>query len=336
MFSIAHELYATHLEKDVHGRWIVKHSNFFKCGAFSDPVIDYWIEYIYRSAVPVKSDTLESCQKSRVILSHDIDLLRKYRSPFLAYNIKFLVKEVLSFSPKKYWRNCKIIFKKSFSYDPYNSFKFLASVSEANNTKSIFFIMFGRKSYRWDGNYSHKSKDLKNLLSFINGSGHDIGIHFSYKCVDDPEQYVRDLANAYSTLGEHLVLPRISRMHYLRWDTLKSTHYLESCGILEDHTSYYSEFLGFKNGTSHSFSRYCFVNKRISKVQIVPTTLMDTSIYNPRDMSCNYKEILSKVREHFRKVKKVKGIININWHNSELDVFWKRKLYVSIVRLAFE
>lgn len=278
-----------------------------RAGIEQIPVVDWLVSaFGMVLGIPVKKE------KTRYVLTHDIDKIYKYNNFLDAIN---------AFGwPIVYKRNLVWGIRNIFGYidvllgrkkDPYDSYSSLFSFSKIWDKKIVFFMAGGRT--RYDLYDRHYQEDFPEILKKALDAGYLPGIHPSFDTAGKQELLETELAQIEREAGRPIVH---SRQHFLHYFPRKTGRILESSGIKLDATMGYTRKIGFRTGTGFEHSLYDFDQERPYSFQELPLVVMDSSlIHQSADQIEHAIQILSDFLQN-----NAKGTqICFNFHNSTFD-----------------
>ena len=101
--------------------------------------------------------------------------------------------------------------------------------------------------------------------------------------------------------------------------------------IGEDHSLGYTEVMGFSSGTARPFRLYNMQNCNTSKAIFYPLHIMDHSILQGRNKDSDPRKALNDVDEIKRRVQFCGGVLNVHWHNSNVNNRLERAAFESLL-----
>lgn len=322
------ELGRSSSELDEHGRFSAKSSHAFRHGYLHIPIVDLWVNEL---AQLLNLDT--PIRRYQILLTHDVDRPLKYTFKNFKIALYFLIKRSLKLECKEIllFLQSKILTK----YDPYNTFDFIIKNSYQRGLKSWFsFVMNGH--HELDPYYKSSNKFLNRLIEKIIKNGHEVGLHGSYDSLsrDTLKSELQQLTAIVG--GDQYSTGKLAcRMHYLRWNPWTTARQLQKAGLVFDYSCGYADHPGFRCGTCKEFNPYDPLNRETLSIKIIPTILMDVSLWGELYMDLSETDkMLQIARELIDQVKKVNGTFNLLWHNSDLEYHWQKKLYLDILDYA--
>ena len=245
----------------------------------------------------------------RYRMTHDIDLLRKFKSifSFARFNLYYLKNNHGLKSLKNLWSSyLKVI---AFGKRPYEVFDEMLISNDIE--KEIYFLVGGKTSV--DTPLDMKSMAFKKAVDLSLERGYKIGIHPSYDTWKNTELLEIEKQKLEEYLDTDI---RISRQHYLHFSFQKSIEILEKAGIVQDSTIGFNKRIGFRAGTGEQFFLYDFNKDESSKVKEAPLIFMDSSLF----VQSNFKETkFTQIAESFLEENNENSCITFNFHNSRFD-----------------
>jgi hypothetical protein len=194
---------------------------------------------------------------------------------------------------------------------------------------SASYMFIGRRGHRRDGNYRVDDPAVSELMHSLERDGMDIGVHGSYRSLDDP----RSLPQEFDLLRNQGFRPQGNRQHWLRFTLDRLIPALEAAGTSYDTSLGWSDRVGFRAGACFAFPPYDFTDERPANFLEIPLVVMDVSLEFgdvPMPQSDYYErvsEVLSRSRRYGW------GGVAVLWHNTGFgggqipktvgDVFWR-------------
>lgn len=248
-------------------------------------------------------------QKSKIRITHDIDLITKFKSPlsFLRFNA-YYIKNWRGFnSIRQLWGSySRCVFKNEKPYDVFDSL-LLKNPGE----KEIYFLIGGNTPV--DTPLDTKSEIFINAVKLSKERGYKIGIHPSYATWKDLNLFKSEKEILEQIIGDEIT---ISRQHYLHFSFDNTIEILQSAGIQQDSTLGYNRRLGFRAGTGVGFKIYNLKSDESTEIIEKPLSLMDSSLFEESGFkSDKYTEIA----EQFINTNEYDSEITCNFHNSRFD-----------------
>lgn len=303
-------------EVDKHQRYKAENSIAYKNGFLEKPVVNEYAQLLKELIEQRYPELKFPITEFSVVPTIDIDNAYAYKYKGLVFHIGSMVKKLLSLKFHLVLAHLKTIF--DVKNDPYNSYVKQESVHKELALKAVYFFLVGPKG-KYDRNLSLKSLGLRTLIKKINVENH-VGIHPSYGSNSDLKKVCFEKQGLESVLG-HKVLK--SRQHFLKMQIPKTYHVLEKAGVTDDYTMGYASDIGFRASISSVYSFYFLSEERESNLRVHPFCVMDATLKYYKNISP--KSTVDLLRPMFNSVKKVKGEINVLFHNESIGakLHWK-------------
>lgn len=301
---------------DSHGRSMYDFSLASKYGIIDMPLVDEYamlLRKAVRELFPGKFNV--SPRRPRTVLTHDIDILERFRSfPQAMRSIlgrdmllnRSLKDTVESFRNYRDWR-------KSRFNDPYvKQILDFIDMSEKNNVEQHLFFK-AQKSGESDTTYDISDDFTVKVVQEVCSRGGDVGIHGSYASAVDPQLLAEEKSRLEKVAGRKVSR---SRQHYLRArfsERPNSVEVWEEVGISDDYSVGFAERCGFKCGTCHPFPLYNVGEDRPSSVIEHPLVLMDGTLFDYMKLGVQDSVAIAKALK--MKAYSVEGDFTVLWHN---------------------
>lgn len=205
-----------------------------------------------------------------ITLTHDIDYLTKFHDPFrfarsaVAY---LFSRRKMAYFPTLLQQYLRVASGRES--DPYLNDQEL--LSEVNVKKEIYFFVAGQ--HRFDPP-EPRANQIRDFADRALERGYVIGAHPSYLSWRDKDMLRKEIDHLAKLLDAKVVS---SRQHYLHFDPSLTPALLISCGIREDASLGYNQYIGFRCGTSASYQLYDFRNERAFELVEKPLVFMDSA-----------------------------------------------------------
>ena len=240
-----------------------------------------------------------------VFLSHDVDLLNI--SKFQLF--KKVTKSTLSFNFTKAFSGIKYFFwNKIFEeYDPHRILE-IEKKYEVNSTFYFMAIKPGEEHYNYD------VKSINSLLHEIQKSGNEIGLHGGHEAYRSGEKLSEEKSKLKQFVNHNI---QGYRNHYLRFDPRKTWKILEGKEFLYDSTLGFPGKAGFRNGMCYPFHPFDIETQDFLNIIEIPLVIMDFTLFNY--MKLNAENALVLCKRLIEEVKKLNGVLSIQWHNTYMS-----------------
>jgi hypothetical protein len=236
-----------------------------------------------------------------LIISHDIDLTRKY-------GVKSLVKDTLSLRVARLKEHYNM---SVFGKNVYWNFQDLLRFYREKRLQSSFFVL-AKKWEKTQYRYDIKQSKFKRLVQDILTQNHEIGLHSSRYSFDSPAVIIREKQKLEKIMGQPV---QGVRQHYLRLLFPHAWRNFEQAGFSYDSSCGYNNAIGFRAGTSVPFRTFDYEqNKEIDLVEI-PFSIMD---YAWEELSKDQLQRQNLFDKLIQQIVDTGGLIHVLWHPHNL------------------
>lgn len=303
--------------RDVHGRFPGTASVAFKYGFLDRPIVDEyalmlreWLMVMFPQA-SVRTPTF------RVQLSHDIDHLHTYSSRTRA--MRGAAASVLRRDFFQTLRAARyIVTGKSQPGRYYFRVRWLMSVEQVKGFQDAAYYFKSCRPTAFDDGYDIREPSIRELVKELDRQGFEVGFHPSYNAFSDHELFIKEKTALEEVLGHRV---KGGRQHYLRFAAPATWRSWESAGLTYDSTVGYADHEGFRCGTAHPFRCFDFEGDRVMDLVEYPLVAMDVTLRGYRRLGP--QEFSRKLMELAWRVKRVRGVFTLLWHNSSFDYDWQ-------------
>lgn len=206
---------------------------------------------------------------------------------------------------------------------------------EAGN--EVCFFLICRPTSVMDPWTSKVAMRLPDLANKIVARGHSLGVHPGYSCIRDEEALVNSV-NDFKELVTGVGLgvgdkQIISRMHYLRWDGLKTARQLSGAGVAMDTSVAYADMAGFRAGTCFDYPMFCLSQRIQLGLRQQPLIVMDGTLFNPDyEGLTSDEEVIARASLLKDRCRQFSGTFSLLWHNTTLRTESERQIYQTLIR----
>ncbi|MCX7625985.1 MAG: polysaccharide deacetylase family protein [Candidatus Sumerlaeaceae bacterium] len=272
-FLTRYEEYVTETP-ETHNRFLASFS-IAPSEMYDQPVVNRWFEQIERTInelVGIKEPGLAPA-KARIVLTHDVDMLRKYRG---LMGVRRTIAAMMRGDAREATSEIRMasLVLAGLRRDPYDSFDDMFSLKERLGAPSTFFFMGGGDA-PLDGDYSLDDQAVRELLMRVVSVGDEVALHPSY---DSPRSSDKMLAemHALEKAAGHAVIG--ARQHYLRF-SLPETWYVQGqCGLRYDSSVGFADRAGFRCGWSGCLRPFDVEKRMELPIIELPLIAMDISL----------------------------------------------------------
>ena len=321
--------------RDVHTRFAGRSSIAHKHEFLERPIVNEYVDILWSALAKLWPDLKRKERQYQVFLTHDVDhpawvagkpwkvVIRNAAGDMMRRgNVKMGVARLKS--------RLKTGFDKT-DKDPANLFEWIMDLSEEHSTKSAFYFIAERTAGEIDGYYSLDLPWIRGLLKRIDGRGHEIGIHPSYRTYKSNTQISKELKILERACQSEGISQNIrgGRHHYLRWEAPVTWQAWENAGLAYDTTVGYADKIGFRCGTCYDFPVFNLQTKEMLNLRERPLIVMDGTLFDY--MRLSDEEALERTIALADQCKKHQGEFVLLWHNTELIFPQQQELYKAIL-----
>lgn len=242
---------------------------------YDQPVVNRWFERLEALIRDLAGDRGAPAMppKGRIVLTHDVDLMRKYRG---LMGVRRTISAMLRGDAQEATSEIRMasLVMAGLRRDPYDSFDNMFALKEKLGAPSTFFFMGGGDA-PLDADYSLDDQPMKELLSQLTSRGDEIGLHPSYESYRDTSKMLAEMQALEKAVG-HSVIG--ARQHYLRFAVPETWYVQGQCGLRYDTSVGFPDRAGFRCGWSGALRPFD-VEKRLELPIIeLPLVAMDISL----------------------------------------------------------
>jgi peptidoglycan/xylan/chitin deacetylase (PgdA/CDA1 family) len=321
---------------DEHGRFPARSSILGPSGWIAWPILDMYLHVlaaVARRAWP--GARIAPAEGRGVIVGHDVDHPSSSARWHGRERLRKLGGDVL------HRRDLGLAMRRASAFlpgagavsrlDPYNTYDFLMSASEAAAVSSTFFFLAREPEVPHGSTYRLSDHWAARLLADIAARGHHVGLHGSYGSSTDAGRLRREwtiLEDACRDLPRG-TLRRTIRQHYLRQEAGKTWRAQAEAGLEEDQSLGFADEIGYRAGTARSFPAYDLLERRQLALRIRPLHVMDGTLLDY--LALDEERAFTEVTTMSRRTQEYGGDFSILWHNSSLETGRARRLYLDLL-----
>ena len=312
-------------KRDQYGRFKFEESIQKKLNIVGIPIVNYYFEILKEAIEIVTKSKIKNNRKFSTTITHDIDEVMsgwKHRVR-TQVNKKHFLKAFTHglFQPLK-------------PFYPWKNLIELSDFNSKHNVPSTFFLLARNNKLNniKNADYSLSNPYIQESISEIKKNGHEIGIHGSYKTHESVNELQKDI----TTINKNI---KGNRFHFLQYSIQESSEVIETNELKFDTTLGFQEEIGFRNSICTPFKLYNFKEKRPFNFIEIPLNIMDCSLEFSNYMGLSPKESLEAIKKLTQEIKKFKGNICINWHNTYFSDYLKsdwKSVYKKIIAILKE
>lgn len=308
--------------KDNHYRYPASESLAFKCNFLNRPIVNEHIELIWSwiegFSLGYERKKWWKDKDYALFISHDIDAVQKYKSPFLA--ARSMLGQLMKFNVESGFNCIRDYMKATHDYkqDPYWTFEYITKIEKTYDFKSSFYFMNGGDS-PYDGRYNLSDNRLLDEIYNLVQNGFEVGYHGSYDSFDALD-IIRLEKKAIDDCQGNVKYG--CRQHYLRFQVPYTWRIQAQSGLLYDTSLAFAEHEGFRCGTCFPYKPYDLLDNRVIDIWELPLIVMDTTLASKKYRCMNPQSALGSIIQLIEIVKLYGGVFSILWHNTSFDSNW--------------
>ena len=254
--------------RDQYERFIGKESIAFKYGFLHRPIVNEYIEMIWKMMIYLGYGGERKQRDFQIVLTHDID--HPFMKDRFVETSKSIIRSLLSLDFKSI-----PIYLTYYLKDPYNTYNFLMDISERIGVKSHFYLMSSDEGISESKKSPYLTKQFKHVVSEIRKRNHVIGFHPGYFSILSENNWKNEKEELISFLG---FSPDEGRQHYLRFNMPETFSFWEHSNMNLDSTLSYPDVEGFRCGTGDAFSVFNFLERKEYRLKERPLVIMDGTL----------------------------------------------------------
>lgn len=258
-------------QRDEYGRFPGEQSLPYRAGFLRQPIVNKYMQLLatWLGSVGISVDNLD--RKPSVLLTHDIDNIRKYRG---LVELKSRMGDVVKRGKTGIICQAAMVML-GFAKDPYDTFNEMAEIASkldgiVEHESFYFFMACGKtphdRRYDIDGSYAREA------FAAIKASNGVIGLHASRGAGLEPERIEIEKKALERASGVEV---RRNRHHILGLLNIEDTWALADCSIDWDSTLGYPYHPGFRLGVCQPIPLYDPVSLKPFGIEEHPLILMD-------------------------------------------------------------
>ncbi len=324
---------------DRHGRFPGAMGVVHRAGLALRPLVDEWVEVLWWALQQVAPGLQRRARTADTWVSCDVDAPYSPGGRSLPLALRQAAGHLVhERSPR---RAAQSLLHAAASrvgvtrHDPYDSFDWMMDVNERAGRRITFYFLSVRQPQRIDGGYELGEPALQSLMSRIVQRGHEVGLHGSYRSVDEPALLARefeDLRAAVARAGGQQARYG-ARQHYLRWRMADTAAQLDALGFEHDSTLGYPDVAGFRCGTSHTFPLFDLTQQRALAIVERPLVLMEATVLSPTYLGLGDGDAARALMMQLRaSCHRFGGTFGLLWHNSNFATPRARRLYEALLQ----
>ncbi|NQU43945.1 hypothetical protein HQ520_11720 [bacterium] len=300
--------------RDGHGRFPGRESLPFRAGFLNRPIVEEYGDLLRKWLREVGLHVPPPRREFSVLLTHDVDHLRKYERP-----LRTMACAAAGLRPRRDLGECLRVVS-GLSRDPYDRLDEMLGwddvlrVSAPSRVKNVCFFPV-RSGYPLDARFDLNDPIAKTAIECAIGHEAEIGLHASYAAGLDPSR-IRGEKERLELATDRPVIS--NRHHYLSWREPEDGAQLRQAGITEDSTLGYPDVPGFRLGVCRPIPLFDPVRMEPMGIIEHPLTLMDITLSGANYLNASEEAAWEIARDLIETVRRHRGELVLLWHNSSL------------------
>lgn len=320
MLSRWEEIGAT--EIDAYGRFPSSASVAYKQGFLDRPIIDEYAQILRAWVQELAPNWQPKHHTFSVKLSHDIDWVAPY--PSWSHGLRHLAGDVIKRRDLgQAWATQRTLLSSVMQPDctpQMQGVYRLAEYSKQAGLSSAFNFMATDHS-SFDSGYDPAAASVRNCVSFLTDSGHEIGFHPSYYTLNNLSKLQAEKAKLESALTLYSGAKiEGGRQHYLRFQMPGTWRHWSQIEMSYDSTLGYADREGFRCGTCHPFTVFDFEQDQELPLVEIPLIVMEVALRSYRGMTID--EAHQRIIQLAKICRSVGGTFTLLWHNTSFEGVW--------------
>lgn len=323
--------------RDNHDRFAATASLAFKNGFLDRPIVNEYVAMLKNMLLHLDSNLKFKRHTSKLFISCDVDQPFDSTVENMSKLFRVCAGDLIKRKSIKEFlkRIRRYIFNKlcNYKYDENYTFEWYIDACEKAGVKAAFYFI-PDSIESGNGSYMLKDKKIQELLSYIDGRGHEIGVHGSYQTYQNKEKAKLQKEMLVDILKKLEIKQKVigNRQHYLRWDSAITPSALEYAGFIYDSTGSYADMPGFRYGVCYEFSMFDFLQRQKLKLRQRPLIAMECSVIDERYMGLGYSDEALKIMQDLKeKCYRYNGNFSLLWHNSHLKSTEDKKFFMEML-----
>ena len=301
--------------RDQHGRFLGRESLPGRAGFLDRPLVDEYAALLRKWLREAGMEVPEPARNFSVLLTHDVDVLRRYGSGLLE-PARAVASGVLGrASTRQTLERLAVAFARR--KDPFDTFDELVALDggaraafRADRVSSVYFFLADGLAYDLNGTAAQKA------LRVVRASGATIGLHAGYEAGKQPSLLSNEVKRLESVSGGRI---RCNRHHFLAWREVGDGRALAAAGIDWDSTLGYHDIVGFRLGVCHPIPLFDPVRMELLGIEEHPLIVMDSTLNWTKYMGLDEEGALERCKQLIARTRKHNGEFVALWHNTVFE-----------------
>jgi hypothetical protein len=310
----------TNLSRDKHNRFEAKQSLAYQNDFLKMPVVNHLclkIKTIIQESFP---SFCFPVQQFNILPTYDIDYAWAYKNRNLKRTLGGYARSLLNLNFSTFKERFQV--QMNQKEDAFYTFNYMNDLHKKHQLSPIYFFLIGDYA-EFDKNIHYKNNAFQSLIKSI-AKQYEIGLHPSYLSNSKEGQLTIEKERLESITTKKM---RCSRQHFLKLSIPKTYRSLLKNGFKTDFTMGFAAATGFRASIANKYFWYDLEQEKVTDLEIMPFQVMDVTLRDYLELSI--EEAIEEIQLLIENTKAVNGTFCTLWHNSTLDIRWK-KVYESV------
>ncbi len=295
-------------------------------GVITKPLVNYYFDFLIEGFELFAERNGIDIYRKRLfdsfgfLLSHDIDRIDYYHWKETAYRWMQIFGLKKAHYPKKRLFKAAVhsilptVFP-GLKEDPFWSFERMRKVEKQYNIISSWYFL-NRDGSPHDARYFFSEKRIKDVMSFLQKEGCEVGLHGSIKTASSEDAMKVALSSLKKAYSNEIVG---TRQHFLKFFYPNTFKIQQKAGLKYDTSLGLAGHEGFRNSYCYPFKPYDVKEDKMIDIWEFPLNVMDGTLFYYRNL--NFDEAEKAVSKVVSEVQKFGGVFSLLWHNSMFDEY---------------
>ena len=293
--------------KDEYGRYAHTNSLAFREGFLSVPVINIWLAALKEALANRYPSLLFKRQQFVCNITYDIDIAYSYLHKGPLRTAAGFLRSIFAGNWQQVAERWQVLGGRK--QDPFDCYEWLDALHLYCRLKPCYFFLVAKKQTGYDKNISTAKRPFRELIEYYAGR-YETGLHPSWQSGDHPK-LLKEEKEWLEVVADKPI--RLSRQHYIRFDTPQTFRRLAEIGITDDYSMGYGTVNGFRASVCSPFKWYDLLKEAESSLTIHPFCFMDAnSLFEQKQTP---QEAYLELTGYYETAKRLNGTITTIWHN---------------------
>ena len=298
------------MKRDHYNRFLPEESIAFKNDFLERPLVNIWAQKLQEVIAKFFPVSAIPERKYEFVATIDVDNAYAYKEKGVVRSLGALSRSILIFDFKDFVNRFKCLL--GLTPDPFDSFDKQLEFQKKYGFKAVYFFLVGDYGLN-DKNVPISSRKFQSLIKHI-GDYASVGVHPSFASNEEPERVKMEMDRLAKVV--HVPITK-SRQHFLTLSFPNTYKTLIENGITDDYTMGYAAKMGFRASICSPYSYYNLLDEQEEALTVHPFAIMEATIRHY--MNEPEEQAMSYMLPIIEQVKKVKGTLNVVWHNDSLS-----------------